>query len=213
MVGLHPSLRIGGGHLIRLRGKGWQGKAGRPGGGREQEIGPRSMPSGGLGGRFPCSTSSTEQTRNHQLSGAPTLRSSVLFPVVGAHLPPPPLPLGTHAGRPALGGCDCCPIRLRGLFGAARSRGQGSGQVSRQPPRVPVTAAGSQRTQPRRDPARLSQIRVGARQTLSLRPSLSFPAREMGPGHPGSHRRRGALMVSPRPAGARLPAAHSPLPG
>ena len=134
------------------------------------------MPSGGLGGRFPCSsTSSTEQTRNHQLCGAPTLRSSVLFSVVGAHLPPPPLPLGTHAGRPALGGCDCCPIRLRGLFGAARSREQGSGQVSRQPPRVPATAAGSQRTQPRRDPARLSQIRV---RHSAYDPASAFPPRK-----------------------------------
>lgn len=73
--------------LIRLRTgtRGRQGRAGHPGGGRGrgQGTGSKSMPKGGLEGDFP--TPSTEQIRNHRLSGAPTLRSSGLSSVVGAY--------------------------------------------------------------------------------------------------------------------------------
>lgn len=167
---LHPSLGMGGG-LQQAQDRDKGGKAGLATLGAEGDRdGPRSMPSGGLGGRLPCSptssTSSTEQTRNHRLSGAPTLSSPVFFSVVGAHPSPPPLPRGTHSGPPCSGRLRLLSHPPQGPLWGYTEPVTGLGPVSPQPPRAPATAAGSERTEPGRDPPPLSQTRVRARKTL-----------------------------------------------
>lgn len=135
--------------LIRLRTgtRGRQGRAGHPGGGRGQGTGNRVKihAQRRLGRRLP-------NTLNGANSKPPAFRGAhtpQLWPFLGCGclLLPPPIRLGTHAGRPALGGCDCSPTCLRVPFGAAQSRGPGSRQVSPQPTRASATAAGSERTE------------------------------------------------------------------
>ena len=163
-----------GGDSTRLRTRTRVARHGRPPWGWKG-TGPRAKTRAqwrGGGGRLPCSpTSSTSQRSKLETTDFPGRPHSAAlsFSRLWARTPPP-----RHShwertrDRPALGGCDCCPTRLRGPFGAARSRERGWGQVSPQPPRAPATAAGSERTEPGRDPPPLSQTRVRARKTLSL---------------------------------------------
>lgn len=126
-VGPHQSLGMEGGpHQAQTGPRGRPSKAGRSGGGRGQRTGPRFVPSEGRGPLLLLPN--TLHRANSRATGFPGRPHSAAPTFPGWWVrapPPPPLPLGTHAGRTASGGCDGSPTRLGSPFRAAPSRAQG----------------------------------------------------------------------------------------
>lgn len=156
-------------------GRGTQGRAGRPGDGRGTGIQAKIHNQWRLGPAplLPNTLNGAKRTtgfpgRPH--SAAPT------FLRLWARAPPPATPTGNARGRNALGGCDCCSTRLGALL-RGRSRHKGSG-------RRPPTFAGSRPHGAGLGPGASFQSWVRVRQSLSLRPSLSFLPRKWVQGAP-----------------------------
>lgn len=124
---LHPSLGMGGG-LQQAQDRDKGGKAGLATLGVEgdRDLGQDPCPARGweAGSLAPQRLQHPQRSKLETTDFPGRPHSAALsFSRLWARTPPPRHSHGERTrDRPALGGCDCCPTRLRGPFGATRSR-------------------------------------------------------------------------------------------